>query len=182
MIEINLYPLEIRYRQRGLRRARMLSASSMRAGVAISLSLAAITYVVIASLGLRIRRNTTLSDLRVAHGTLYAGVAGERQEHRDRIKVGRMHEYARRVGDFLALLERSTVPGVSFSQLVTQHDGVALRGETADMSSLQALISYFISEMSGCSVTTESIREVSDDHQRGYKQFSVKVTILPDRN
>lgn len=181
MIEINLYPSEIRYRQHGLRRARALSARSTRAGLAILLCLAAITYVIIASALLRMRRDATLREVRGMHEKINSQAAKKRQIQKERMDVSRRLERARRIGDLLELLERSTIPGVSFSELVARGDLVTLRGESADVSSLQALRSLLVSKMSGCSATIESVREVVSEDRRYYRQFNMTVTLFSTR-
>jgi len=182
VIEIDLCPSEIRYRQCGLRRARALSASSARAGLAIILCLAAIIYVIIASALLRIRRDETLLAVHGAHENINSQAARKRQVLRERMKVSQRLERARQIGDLLNLLERSTTPGVSFSQLVARDDVVTLQGESADVYSLQALLSLLVREIRGSSATIESIREVVSEDRRVYRQFNMTVTLFSTRS
>lgn len=182
MIEIDLYPLEVRYRQRGLRRARILSVRSTRASLAFLLCVAAITYVIVACALLRTRWDAALRDVRGMQERINSQAVRMRQAHKERMNVSRGQEYARRIGELLKLLERSTIPSVSFAELTTRGDVVTLRGESADVSALQALLALIVSEIGGCSATIESMREVLREQQRSHKQFDVTVTLFPRRS
>ena len=177
MVEIDLCPLEIRYRQCGARRARVVVARGTRVGLAMYICLVAMTYVTCAAALLQSRRSSGLSEIRELHGKLHDRVEGKRRTDGEKAEFDRNYEGLKRVTELLALLERDTNSGVSFVQLVAHGDAVLLRGEATDISSLQTFLSYLVSQLEGSTASIESVRDERSERNGSGKQFSVMITL-----
>lgn len=178
MIDIDLRPLEVKYRAIGIERLQTLRALCFRIARGVLPMLLALSYLQVSTAMISRKRSEREAELRKATDSVTTIAKQARAAAATRAITRQARERAAALRSVFVVVERIASSEVSLSELRAQGNSVVLEGEAAGVSTLQVSLSELVQHLNDAHVTIESIQSPDLKQEGRYSRFSIRILLF----
>ena len=177
VVEIDLRPIDVKRRAAGMSRLVALTDAIERLARIVLPIICALTYLRCSTVAISDAKNTKHTELRRLSDSTVVTATQKRKEAISKSRARLARERSLALDRLFVALEGVATPEVSLVELSARGSAVTLKGEVADISTLQALLSELAPHMKGTETTVESIPDDTSGQKKRHGRFSVNALL-----